>query len=237
MKTKIILIAALTFTCLTGKAQEAMQYQLSSGKNLVWGIKGKLSAVLPSRIREHGETRMKFNSGFGASIGALANVYLGNYFYFEPDVSLFYEGYNYNNMVVAAPNSPSVNGGPNIYKLGVRLPLNFGYFINISDKWGLNVFTGPELGYTFYGTTKTDSEEVKNNEDLMNLYKGPYAQRRFEFGWDIGVGFPVNNFVISLEADLGITNMLKSGSMGFRENRLSLGITYYFVNTGNETEQ
>ena len=126
-----------------------------------------------------------------------------------------------------APNSPSVNIGPDIQKVGIRVPLNFGYFINISDKWALDVYTGPQLSYAFYGHAKTNSKDLLPDQQMLDVFKGKYGQRRFDLDWNIGLGFPVDHFVISLEADIGITNMmLNYGSM--RENRLSLGISYYF---------
>lgn len=200
---------------------------IESSKTVVWGIKGNLSAEIPSKWRKSGESEKRFNSGFGASIGGLMNVYLGKNFYFEPELSLFYEGYSYDNIKQVAPNSPSINAGPKIYKLGVRVPIVFGYFINISEKWGLNVFTGPELSYAFYGDAKSENEEVRNDKDLMSVFSGAYAQRRFDAAWKIGIGFPVDHFLISLESDIGITDMLKN-SWTMRENRLGLGISYYF---------
>ncbi|MCH5217552.1 MAG: PorT family protein [Muribaculaceae bacterium] len=196
-------------------------------KTVVWGIKGNLSATLPSKWRANGKSEKVFNAGFGASIGGLMNVYLGKNFYFEPELALFYEGYSYDIVMPVAPNSPSVNAGPSIYKLGVRLPLNVGYFINISDKWGLDVFTGPQLSYAFYGDARCSNEQLKQDYDLMHVFKGANAQRRLDLGWKIGVGFPVDRFLVSLEADLGITNLLRN-SYTMRENSLSLGISYYF---------
>lgn len=198
-------------------------------KTVIWGIKGNIGATLPyANWMRDGEKQRMFNSGFGASLGAIANIYLGRNFYFEPELALSYEGYTYDNFVQVAPNSPSVNGGPNIHKLGVNLPLLFGYFINISDTWGLDVFTGPELGCTFYGTARTQNEAIKENYNLMNVFKGEYAQNRVGLGWKVGIGFPVNNFLISVEGDFGITDMMKE-HYTLRENSVSLGITYYFV--------
>ena len=196
-------------------------------KIVVWGIKGNLSAELPGKRKLNGQQVMGFNSGFGASLGGLVNIYLGKNFYFEPEVALFYEGHSYNNVKSVASNSPMVNVGPNIYKLGVRIPVTFGYFINISEKWGLDIFTGPQFSYAFYGKAKSDDPTVSGNPNLMSVFSGDYAQRRSDLEWKIGVGFPVERFLISLEADLGITNILKS-PYTMRENRLSLGITYYF---------
>lgn len=243
MKTKYLAaFAATAFSAALCFAQEPEAYQsvtieevpspdtyIPGTQTVVWGIKGVIDAELPhAEWTRDGDKQRMFNSGFGASIGGLANIYLGRNFYFEPGLALTYVGYSYNNVMRVAPNSPSVNGGPNIYKLGLRLPAVFGYFINISEKWGLDVFTGPVLDYTFYGTAKSQNDEVKQNYDLMHVFRGDYAQRRFNLGWRVGVGFPVNNFLISLEADIGITDMLK-GPLTLRENRVGLGVTYYFV--------
>lgn len=198
-----------------------------SNKRVIWGIKANLSAELPSKWKDAGSSSKMFNSGFGASIGGLANIALGNNFYFEPEVGLFYEAYTYNNVEEVAPNSPYVNIGPDIQKLGVRIPVNFGYFINISDKWAIDVYTGPQLSYAFYGHAKSNEKDLLPSREMLDVFKGKYGQSRFDLGWNIGVGFPVDHFVISLEADLGITNMMRHyGTM--RENRLSLGIGYYF---------
>lgn len=233
MKTKIGIILAFvalhfgTATAQTSSLQSEEENPMVSG--VIWGIKGNLSAEIPHATwQRDGEKQRMFNSGFGASIGALANIYLGKNFYFEPELSLFYTGYGYNNVLQVAPNSPSVNAGPNLHKIGIRLPVIFGYFINISDTWGLDFFTGPQLGYAFYGTAKTDNEVVKKEGSLMHVFNGEYAQSRFDIGWKIGIGFPVNEFLISLEGDLGINDMMK-GHRSLHENRVSLGITYYFL--------
>lgn len=227
MKKTILSLFALAF--LFTLNIDAQETTAPVYKNPVWGIKGNLNAELPSRVREDGTSHKFFNSGFGASIGGVMNLYLDKNFYFEPEVALFYEGYSYNNVKAVAPNSPSVNVGPNIYKLGVRIPVDFGYFINISEKWGLNIFTGPVFNYAFYGKAKSTHEATMNDDDLMSVFGGKYPQNRVDLAWKVGVGFPVDHFMISLEADFGITDMMK-GPGTFRENTLGLGITYYFAN-------
>lgn len=242
MKLKFVASLAISiFTASSAFAQEAVDSVISDSvtieeiqvpptyKKVIWGIKGNIGAELPhANWTKNGETERMFNSGFGASLGAVANVYLGNCFYLEPEVSLFYEGYAYNNVMAVSPNSPSVNVGPNVHKLGMRVPLVVGYYIKVSDSWGLDVFTGPVFDYAFYGNARTENEEVRKDTNLMNIFKGEYAQRRCDFEWKVGIGFPVNNFLISLEGDIGITNMLKYGGT-LRNNRVSLGIGYYFV--------
>lgn len=213
--------------CRAQSTEVEAEEESTTLKTVIWGIKANLNAELPSKWRNSLISEKMFNSGFGASVGCLANVYLGKNFYFEPELALFYEGYSYDVMAEVAPNSPYVNAGPTVTKLGLRLPLMVGYYINISDSWGLDVFTGPQLSYAFYGHASASNESVKENYDLMHVFSGAYAQRRFDLGWKVGVGFPVEHFLISLEADLGITNQMKQ-TWTMRENRVSLGVTYYF---------
>lgn len=219
----ISLIAAILLSTFSIKADD----ETATTSRVVWGIKGNLNAELPGKLKLNGVKLKSYNSGFGASIGGLANIYLGRNFYFEPEVSLFYEGYTENLVMNVAPNSPAVNVGPHINKLGFRVPLVFGYNIDISEKWGLNVFTGPQFNYAFYGKATPVNDEYYNEDVPTNIFEGPNGQKRFDMGWKIGVGFPVEHFMISLEADLGITNLEKNNT-SFRENRLGLGITYYF---------
>lgn len=225
MKKSLLILSVILFSGLSSKAQT--DTEVTKEPTVIWGIKANLSAELPSKWRVNGNSIKMFNSGFGASIGGLANIYLGHNFYFEPELALFYEGYSYDVVLAVAPNSPSVNVGPNVYKMGLRLPLVAGYFINITDTWGLDVYTGPQLNYAFYGKTKSSGVESSELEDLGHLFSGQYAQRRFDLGWKIGVGFPVERFLVSLEADLGITNLMRQ-TWTMRENRLSLGVSYYF---------
>lgn len=242
-KASILPLLSLCLLSFTAKAQddsdiavtlsedtEVVEFERipNSAKTVVWGVKGNLNAELPSKWRGGGESRKEYNSGFGVSVGALANIYLGKNFYFEPELALFYEGYSYDKVQFVAPNSPAVNAGPNIYKVGVRVPLVVGYSIDISEKWGINVFTGPQLSYAFWGDVKSDNAEYKDDPSIMNIFGKDGSQRRFDLGWKIGVGFPVNHFVISLEGDIGITDLLKSSVYSFRENRVSLGVAYYF---------
>ena len=237
MKRSIII--ALSMIMLSASVCFAQSYNVIN-KTVIWGIKGNLNAELPGKWRNPKESIKMYNSGFGVSLGGLANIYLGKNFYFEPELALYYEGYSYDKIVIESPNSPAVNDGPKISKFGLRLPLMVGYEWNISDRWGLRVFTGPQLNYGLAGSVKTNIEEFRRDEGLMTLYSNKdIGQRRFDLGWKVGVGFPVNHFMISLEGDFGLTNLhknpkssdpyLQPADIIFRENRVSLGITYYFV--------
>lgn len=230
MKKLFFTLAAVFIAFGTAGAQEYSDSIAS--KRVIWGVKANIGAEIPGKVKQGKEGFKVYNSGFSGSVGGLANIALGKNFYFEPELSLYYEEYSYNNIEAVAPNSPSVNIGPTLHKLGVRIPLDFGYFFDISEKWGLAVYTGPQFDYIFYGNAKYDksdeaiSQSIKES-GLDKIFSGPYAQNRFNVDWKVGVGCPVEHFLISIEADFGLTNTMKS-PWTMRENRLTLGIGYYF---------
>lgn len=229
---KKILIPILTLIFCYGVSNAQQDNESVANKRVIWGIKANLGAELPGHLKNKDINIKMYNSGFSGSIGGLANIALGKNFYFEPEVALFYDQYSYDKVEAMSEHSPSVNIGPSIHKFGFRIPLNFGYFINISEKWGLDVFTGPELSYAFSGSARYDKSDPKlveavNEAGLGEVFSGPFEQNRFNVDWKVGIGFPVEHFLISLEGDFGLTNMMKK-TWTMHENRVTLGIGYYF---------
>ena len=44
--------------------------------------------------------------------------------------------------------------------------------------------------------------------------------------WKVGVGFPIDNMMVGVDAAIGMTDLLRT-PMSFRENRVSVSFTYY----------
>lgn len=216
MKRKLLsYIVVMLLGTVSGIAQE-------NNNTVIWGLKASIDAELPSKWHNDGGSVDMFRPGYGFTIGGVSNIYLGKNFYFEPGVSLSYSQYKYKDLIVLNGHGQEVDKDPKIYKWGVQVPLVFGYAID-TERFAMNVFTGPQLRYAFAGDVVVKDEAVQNEHD-WDLWNG---QRRFDLSWKIGIGFPINNFMVSLEADLGITDLLKA-DMSFRENRVGLGVTYYF---------
>ncbi|MDE6330364.1 MAG: PorT family protein [Muribaculaceae bacterium] len=193
--------------------------------SVIWGIKASVDAELPSKWHRDGGSVTMYRPGYGFTIGGVSNIYLGKNFYFEPGISLAYSQYRYKDIVFSDSQGVILETDPKIYKWSFQIPLVVGYTIDLSDKYYLNVFTGPQIRYAFAGDISFKNKEIEEDaNEFINLWNG---QRRFDLSWKIGVGMPVNNFLISLEAELGITDLLKN-DMSFRENRVGVGITYYF---------
>lgn len=218
MKKKIIIaMMGLTFGGLFHHA--------SAGERVDWGLKLAMDAELPGKWKGDQVGVTMYRPGYGVNIGAVANIVLPKGFYFEPGVSIFYSCYRYKDLVITDADGSVSESDPKQTKWGIQIPLLIGYEIDISDRFGLDVYTGPQMRYAFAGNIAINSKALKEElADSFNLWE---MQRRFDFSWKIGIGLPLkNNCVLSLEADLGLTDLLKN-DMTFRENRIGIGFTKF----------
>lgn len=191
-----------------------------SDSNVMWGLKVSVDRELPGKWHTDGDAVDMYSPGIGFSAGVVSNIWLGSNFYFEPGLALTYSRYSYKDLIIMDDPMKQIMD-PKISKWGIQLPLVAGYECDFSDRFAMNIFTGPQLRYGLSG--KVDPK-IDDADDLTDLWNG---QRRFDLSWKIGMGVPINDFIISLEADLGITDLLKN-DFTFRENRLGLSVSYYF---------
>lgn len=219
MKHKFVALLVVMIAC--GTASVTAQNDAS----VQWGLKLSVGAELPGKWHGENNNVAMYRPGAGLAIGAVCNIYLGKNFYFDPGVSLFYSRYRYKDLYIMGDGGDLSEKDPTIHKYGVQIPLIVGYEIGFSGKFGMNVYTGPQLRYAFAGNTTLKNKELqKENKDVLDLWN---YQSRFDCSWKIGVGFPINSFNISVEADFGMTDLLKD-DMSFRENRVGAAVTYYF---------
>lgn len=194
---------------------------VAAGDNdVMWGLKVSVDRELPGKWHTDGDAVIMYSPGVGFSAGVVSNIWLGNNFYFEPGLALTYSRYSYKDLIIMEGPVKQTED-PKISKWGIQMPLVVGYECDFSDRFAMNFFTGPQMRYGLSGKVDAD---IIDDDYLMNLWNG---QRRFDLSWKIGMGVPINDFIISLEADLGITDLLKN-DFTFRENRLGLGVSYYF---------
>ena len=196
------------------------------GTSPMWGIRAAIDFNLPGKWRGDAGSVKMYGNGYGFTIGAVYNVFLGRGFYLEPGVSFFYDSYRYDDLVITNDSGEAIKNDPSLYKAGIRVPVLVGYAFDITDRFSMTVYTGPELSYAFAGKVNLgDAEE--DAEGALDLFGSNGTQRRVDCAWRIGVGFPISNFLLSIDGAIGMTDLLRS-SMSFRENRVSVGLTYYF---------
>lgn len=216
MKKKLIL--ALIISCFSITQSPVF----AANDQVLWGVKGSVDIEIPGKWRADHNSFSMYRPGAGFTIGPVCNIYLGKGFYFEPGVSLFYSEYRYKDLIIEAA-TPEVD--PKNYKWGVQVPLVVGTTFEFTDKFVMNLYTGPQFRYAFAGGTEYKNRslvsDLNGSLDLWNI------QRRLDLSWKVGLGFPTPYFNIAVEGDVGLTNLLKD-DVSFNEYRLGLGITYYF---------
>ncbi|MDE6300700.1 MAG: PorT family protein [Muribaculaceae bacterium] len=192
----------------------------------LWGVKAAVDVNIPGKW--HGavpEAVDMYRAGAGVSAGVVYNVYLGHNFFLEPGVSFFYDTYSFKDLIIMDDNERE-HSAPGLYKAGLRIPVVAGYLINMTDRFAMTVYTGPELNYAFAGKVKVKDNRQLDGSDL-ELFGEYGSQHRVDCAWRVGVGLPVGSWTINLEGSIGITDLMK-GPISFRENRFSAGLTYYF---------
>ena len=220
MKRKLFLslTAVIIFSSLS---------QAHNDKNVSWGVKATADAELPTKW--HGKTNVwkMFNNGFGCTLGFLSNIPIGWNFYIEPELAFYMSEYRYDLELMA---DDTEGNNPKLSKYGIAIPIVVGYNVDFSERFGLRIFTGPQFRYAFAGDIGIKKNLKEEYENLL-LWD---TNRRFDFSWKIGIGFPIDNFMISAEADFGIANLYKNSPIAdytkwtYHENRVGGGITYYF---------
>lgn len=207
-----LLIASVS---LTASAEDG-------GSAASFGLRIGIDTNLPGKWHNGDGGIKMFRTGFGASLGGVCNVALPKGFWLEPGVSLYYDAYRYYNMYLMDGQGEEEHD-PGLWKLGLRVPVMAGYDIPFSDRLTLSVFTGPELNWSFAGGY--DVRQKWARDQLGDLFK---EQRRVDCAWKVGVGIPFDRIFVSLDAAIGLTDLLKSPDISFRENRVSLSATYFF---------
>lgn len=195
-------------------------------RKVIWGVRAALDLNIPGDWHGDGGSVKMYRSGFGATLGAVANISLSRGFYLEPGVSLFYDTYSYDGLTIPDASGNEIHD-PGLYKFGVRVPVVAGYDFRIADKLDMTVYTGPELSCSFVGKVRlNDSQKEIVGDDFDNNLFGKNGQSRFDCAWKIGIGFPWENMMLGLDASIGMTDLLRT-PMSFRENRVSVTFTYY----------
>ena len=190
----------------------------------LWGIKASFDIDKPGKWKAGDLSIKMYTSGLGFSVGGVYSHYFNDNVFIEPSLSIFYDTYGCDFIVSEGMTS---DYSPGVYKVGLRLPVVFGYTFDIADDFGLSVFTGPELDYTFAGDYRWKSKSVQNLIGDLHLFGKEGAQRRLSCAWKGGIGFPFSDWRVDFEAAVGMTDILP-GVPSCRENRFSLSLLRYF---------
>lgn len=195
----------------------------------MWGIKAAFDINIPGKWHANGESVGVFEHGFGGMVGGVCNIYLGHDFYLEPGLSFFYDTYSWGDITIQEADYSMITIRPTIYKMGIRVPVVAGYTFDITDRFMMSVYTGPEVSYVLKGGMR-GKHMNSNNEDLLESFN-PYGEhgmhRKLDCAWKIGLAFPTEYVTLNIDAAIGITDIYKN-DISMRENRVSIGLAHYF---------
>lgn len=211
----IIALLVCVVGILNGHAEEE-----EMNRAPMFGIKAAFDVNIPDYWHADGGSVKMYRNGKGFTLGGVYNVYLGKGFYVEPGVSFFYDSYSYYDLKISDKDIET----PSLYKTGVRIPVVAGYSFNLSENFSMSVYTGPEFNWAMGGKIKVKNRDLVG--DFPDSLFGNF-QRRVDCAWKIGVGFPYNGFLISVDGEIGVTDLMKNPDISFRENRVTIGLTYY----------
>lgn len=219
MKRISSVIAA--FICLVAvSAQE-------TSDNLYWGVRAGVDITLPGNWHYGTDDDAKmYSAKAGGSIGAFLNVPLPAGMFVEPGAGLYYDTYRYDNMHITDETGIPVESNPTIRKIGLRVPVVFGYRLGLSERCAVSVFSGPELNYSFGGKVSFN-HDYEYESSVTELF-GKDGQRRCNVAWTAGASFEWDyNWVLSLVTSFGMNNLLHHDA-SYKENRVSLSLGYCF---------
>ena len=195
-----------------------------------WGIRVGYDHTFPCDWHlPTGDSFKMFKSGPGFSAGAVYNMPVVANMYFEPGVSVYFDTYNYYDLIVSGSDGSELQHDPSVSKFGFRIPLTVGYRFDVFENGGFNVFTGPQVDFGVTAKVNLDNKVGDTILDSFDtsLYDGKDGLRRFDLGWRFGAGVYVGRWSLELSGTLGMLDLNKNAA-SFRENRLSVTLGYNF---------
>lgn len=191
-----------------------------------WGARLSLNKALPASVNicdikyDTYQYFDFFDPGYGVSIGGIFHLPIVANFYFEPGLSFNFSRFHINTNAFIGDNKELLENGGILKKnsviyTSVKLPLVLGYHFDLFKDFNVSLFMGPVINSTFSMKAKIKIETgsgVKETE--TSLFK-PYQSndddylRRFYAQWRIGASFNYRQFMIGINFDGDISNMLK----------------------------
>lgn len=186
----------------------AMALPMTAQENKLWRDSWNINAHYGFETQSD---YMDFNSAT-VSAGYRKFLYWG--LFVMPEVSLHYQYYDATRTARVEGGSPS-RVDCTIDRYGLGLDAMLGVRIPIAEKVGIDLMTGPYIGYS---PIKTES-----------WYLDKESLRDFEFRWRFGIGVSVLDKVsVSAYYDLVSDKLRKDDETTARSDIFSIGIGYTF---------
>ena len=187
---------------------------------------------MSSYLRDHKKTRIGFNAGFNVDIPVTQSMYVQTGLYYTQKGARWKDSEKISGYKYEEKDS---------WKPGVlELPILASYRYNFNDNVQLQVNTGPYFAVGINGKWKEsitiDGESVSDDDDDMPLFgedeDGDHCFKRFDAGWQIGLGFTIKKFYIGYTFEAGFSNLAHSDwwddnvSIKTRNHMINIGVNF-----------
>lgn len=175
-----------------------------------------------------------YSNGAGFTLGAVYNLPLYKNLYFEPGLSLFYDtfGTEVILMVDGGVIPDAIDGS--IRNFGFRVPFHFGYHFDFTDDISIHLYTGPVLNFNILARQYYPADKEIGLEKQNYSIMGSGGFDRFDLQWDFGVGLQYGRYFVSIGGGVGMTKVydhkIEAASLkdSFRRNTFNISLGYNF---------
>ncbi len=169
-----------------------------------------------------------FKPGSGVSAGVAYHRPIVANFFFEPQLSLFYNTYVFDDLHITEGMAVKASN-PTVATAGFRLPLQLGYRFDIFRDLSIGVLTGPELSYCFAGKVRLP-KSLKQDPDykaISAVFGKDGFSNRFNIAWTAGAGFYMGQWQVNICGSFGLNNRCTTEA-SFKEYRVTVSAGYNF---------
>lgn len=180
-----------------------------------WGIRLGLDGGATGYVKVGNEEKELNDSDMGVAITGIYNVPIVANLYLEPGLSVYYNQYS-------AVKDYIDDFGPDITditrkKFGMRLPVMIGYHFDITKKFKIYLYTGPELEVGFVAKDQIKGYTYRPFTKWQNVYGDQGSLKRVNVLWGYGLGLSYSKFYCGFGGSQGLVNMLKNSDLRMRE--------------------
>jgi hypothetical protein len=241
VKKAIFLSVVLATISLTfaQEQEQGLRFGARAGLNLN-------SATLNERADRSG-TVMLFENSIGFHVGAVADISISNFLYFQPGLMLTTKGMEYNSNYDYSDGDEKewekTEWHVKVYS--IELPLMFSLKASLADNLYLRANVGPYLGFAFSGTFEykneyyrsyssnyEDHDKSSGNIDIFPSDKDRKLNgKQFHAGLAVGGGIEIGSLYLGVNYDYGLTNLLDisgDGKVEAYERTLGFTLGSYF---------
>jgi len=220
MKRRLIIVMALLSILTVSQVSAQTRVGVKAGAN--FSMMTKKYTLLGTEYKEDLGTHVGFHVGFTSEIPLIANLY------FNPGLFFCSKGYTQTTEVAGYTNKFTFN------PYFIEIPLHIMFKLPISNS-AIFGYVGPYFSYGIAGNW-TNREELSVVEPKITKDKIKFGSEKgdhmkpFDMGLNIGAGFDVKHFQISVQYAIGLANLtpIYPENCSFKMNVLSVSAAYLF---------